>query len=139
MLRTCTAGGRAASTGGYRASKGHRRWGYRAAPTGRGKRRRAALAEAKRHENTHAAEEHQRAALAATKHVAATRAAEALSLVEESRRHEALLVAEANDRRCHKAAARTVESKALTLVEGRHHHEAETWVSLSIVSPLADK
>ena len=103
------------------------------------KRRRAALAKAKRHENTLATEEHQRAALATAKHVAAARAAEALSLIEESRRHKALLAAEANNRRCHKVAARTVESEALTLVEGRRHHEAETWVSLSMVSPLADK
>ncbi len=61
---------------------------------------------------------------------------EALALVKEIRDHEAVLAAEANDPRRHKAAARTMESEALTLV---CCHEAETWVSLSTVSPLADE
>ncbi len=43
---------------------------------------------------------------------------------------------EANDQRRHKAAALTMESEALTLVR---RHEAETWASLSTVSPLADE
>jgi len=55
---------------------------------------------------------------------------------EESRHHEAVVAAEANDRRRHNAAARTMESEALTLV---HRHEAETWAPLSTVSPLADE
>ena len=61
---------------------------------------------------------------------------EALTLIEESRHHEAVLAAEANDQRCHEVAAWTVESEALTLVR---RHEAETWASLSTVSPLADE
>jgi hypothetical protein len=81
-------------------------------------------------------EERQWAALAAAKHEAAARAVEALALIEESRHHEAVLAAEANDRRRNEAAARTVESEALTLVR---RHEAETWASLSTVSPLANE
>ena len=55
---------------------------------------------------------------------------------KESHHHEAVVVAEVNDQRCHNAAARTMESEALTLI---HRHEAETWAPLSTVSPLADK
>jgi hypothetical protein len=48
-----------------------------------------------------------------------------------------VLAAEANDRCRLKAAARTsMESEALTLVR---RHEAETWASLSTVSPLVDE
>ena len=54
---------------------------------------------------------------------------------EESRHHEEVLAAETVGRR-YEAAARTVESEALTLVR---RHEADTWASLSTVSPLADK
>ena len=54
---------------------------------------------------------------------------------KESRHHEAVLAAETVGRR-YEAAARTVESEALTLVR---RHEAETWASLSTVSPLADE
>ena len=81
-------------------------------------------------------EERQWAALAAAKHEAAARAVEALTLIEESRHHEAVLAAEANDQRCHEVAAWTVESEALTLVR---RHEAETWASLFTVSPLANE
>ena len=55
---------------------------------------------------------------------------------EESRHHEAVVAAEANDRRRHNAAARTIETEAPTLVR---RHEAETWAPLSTVSPLADE
>jgi len=58
---------------------------------------RAALAKAKCHKDTLATEERQRAALAAAKHEAAAWAAEALALIEESRRHEAVLAAETDD------------------------------------------
>jgi hypothetical protein len=54
---------------------------------------------------------------------------------EECRHHEAVLAAETNGRR-YEAATRTVESEDLTLVR---RHEAETWASLSTVSPLADE
>ena len=54
---------------------------------------------------------------------------------KESRHHEAVLAAETVGRR-YEAAARTVESEDLTLVR---RHEAETWASLSTVSPLADE
>jgi hypothetical protein len=50
------------------------------------------------------------------------RAAEALALDEERHRHEAVLTAEANNRRRHEVAARAAE--ALTLDEECHHHEA---------------
>jgi hypothetical protein len=99
-------------------------------------RRQAALAEAKRHKDTLATEERQPAALAAAKHEAAGRAAEALALVKESHRHEAVLAAETDDQRRHEPAARTVESEALTLIR---RHEAETWALLSTKSPLADE
>jgi hypothetical protein len=54
---------------------------------------------------------------------------------DECRHNEAVLAAETVGRR-YKAAARTVESEDLTLVR---RHEAETWASLSTVSPLADE
>jgi hypothetical protein len=43
---------------------------------------------------------------------------------DELRRHEAVLAAQADGQRWHEAAARAVESAALTLVEERHRHEA---------------
>ena len=46
------------------------------------------------------------------------------------------MAAETDDRRRHEAAAWTVESEALTIVR---RHEAETWASLSTVSPLANE
>ena len=49
---------------------------------------------------------------------------------EECRHHKAVLAAETVGRR-YEAAARTVESKDLTLVR---RHEAETWASLALVN-----
>ena len=72
----------------------------------------------------------------------ATRAKEsvALTLAEERSRHEAAtLLAEANEHRRHEAAARTAESEALALAEGRRCHKDVTRASLSAVSPLVDK
>ena len=64
----------------------------------------------------------------------------ALTLAEERSRHEAatLLVA-ADEHRRHEAAARTVESEAIALTEGRRRHKDATRASLSAVSPLADE
>ncbi len=55
----------------------------------------------------------------------------------ECHRHEAVLAAEADDRRCREVAARAAE--ALALDEERCHHEAAMRASLSTVSPLADE
>jgi hypothetical protein len=63
---------------------------------------------------------------------------EALALVEERRCHVAVLAAKADDKHRHKAAARTAESEALTLIEECRCHEAATRVLLSTVSPIAD-
>jgi hypothetical protein len=54
---------------------------------------------------------------------------------KECRHHKAVLATETVGHR-YEAATRTVESEDLTLVRC---HEAETWASLSTVSPLADK
>ena len=54
------------------------------------------------------------------------------------RRHEAVLVADADDRPRHEAAARAAE-QALTLVEERRRHEDSMRATLSAVSSLADE
>jgi len=72
----------------------------------------------------------------------ATRAKEsvAVTLTEERSRHEAAtLLAAADEHRRHEAAARTVESEALALAEGRRCHKDATQDLLSTVSPLADE
>jgi hypothetical protein len=64
----------------------------------------------------------------------------ALALAEERSHHEAVrLLAAADEHRHHKAAARTAESEALTLAEGRCRHKAVMRASLSAASPLADE
>ena len=122
-------------------------------------RRQAALAKAKRHKVTLAAEEHHRAAISAAKQEASefamlmaslqalveerrhheTQAAKALALVEERCHHEAVLAAEADERRRYEAAARAVEPEALTPDEDCRHHESVTRASISTVITLADK
>ncbi len=98
----------------------------------------AALTEAKRHEDALAAEERQRAALAKAEQEASKFAAkmaslqanmaelrwaaEALALIKEHHRHEAVLAAEADDQHRHEVAAWAAE--ALALIEERCRHEA---------------
>jgi hypothetical protein len=100
-------------------------------------RRRAALAKAKRHKDALAAEERQQAAHAEAEQEASELAAimalfeadmaqlqvlTSAALAEERRCHEAVLAAEADNRRRHTMASLAV--KALTLVEERRRHKA---------------
>jgi hypothetical protein len=84
-----------------------------------------------------AAARQEAAAACARQEAADARAREALALDMERHCHEAVLAAEADNRRCREAAARAAE--ALALDKECCHHEAATRALLSTVSPLADE